>query len=212
MIRLFCSFDSSIGRHHLEDYVREVRIDVRTLDASGQEVIVGKIAATHVLWADAEVDGESLFDICEYDSPELQEVYRTLTNKKGKIRVDLQTFEVVDHVIFLHRIVLHPDLAFYQQGILDSAISLFGEAALTVMPKDVGDFPESELAELDFCKIAGEQLIFRHSAFKSPFTEKYPRGMEIDFVGTAEQQAWIERQWATAKATEGRIVPKGTME
>lgn len=31
MIRLSCSFDSSIGRHHLEDYVREVRIDVRAL-------------------------------------------------------------------------------------------------------------------------------------------------------------------------------------
>ena len=171
MIHLSCSFVSSIGRQQLEDYVRELEVAVFSFDESGHEVIVGRIAATQVLWADAEIDGESLFDICDNDSQGLYEVYRTLTNKKGKIRTDLKAYEVVDHIIFVYRIVLHPDLVFCRQAILESVVTLFGHESLAVMWKDTGHFSESELAELGFCKIAGEELIFRHSAFKTPFSE-----------------------------------------
>ena len=108
MIHLSCSFVSSIGRQQLEDYVRELEVAVFSFDEAGQEVILGRIPATQFLWADAELDGESLFDICDNDSQGLYEVYRTLTNKQGQIRTDLQAYEVVDHVIFVHRIVLYP--------------------------------------------------------------------------------------------------------
>jgi hypothetical protein len=196
MIRLSCSFDSSIGRFQLEDYVRELEVAVFSFDELGQEVTVGKIAARQVLWADAEIDGESLLHICDSDSQGLCEVYRTLTNKKGKIRADLKTYEVVEHVIFVYRIVLHPSLAVFRQAILEAVLTLFGETSLAVMWKDTGDFSETELAELGFCKIAGEELIFRHSAFKTPFSEKHPRGQDVDFVATPENQAWVEEQWA----------------
>src|SRR5262245_28140376 len=108
MIHVRCSFVSSIGRQQPEDYVRELEVAVFSFDESGQEVILGRIAATQVLWADAAIDGESLFNICDNDSQGLYEVYRTLTNKKGEIRTDLTAYEVVDHVIFVYRIVLHP--------------------------------------------------------------------------------------------------------
>jgi hypothetical protein len=196
MIRLFCSFDSSIGRFELEDYVRELEVTVSSFDEGGQQVILGRVAATQVLWAAAEIDGEPLFDICDSDSQGLYEVYRTLTNKKGKIRADLKAYEVVDHVIFVYRIVLHPDLGLYRQGILESVITLFGYESLAVMWKDTGDFSEAELAELGFRKIAGEELIFRHSAFKTPFSEKNPRGQDVDFDAMPEHQAWVEEQWA----------------
>jgi hypothetical protein len=195
MIRLSCSFDSSIGRFQFEDYIRELEVAVFSFDELGQEVTVGKIAATQVLWADAEIDGESLLHICDSDSQGLCEVYRTLTNKKGKIRADLKTYDVVDHVIFVYRIVLHPDLALYRQGILESVMTLFGHESLAVMWKDTGGFTEAELAELGFCKIAGEELIFRHSALKTLFSEKHPQGQDVDFVATPEHQAWVEEQW-----------------
>ena len=63
MIRLSCSFVSSIGRHQLEDYVRELEIAVFSYDESGHEVVLGRIAATQVLWAAAEIDVQSLFDL-----------------------------------------------------------------------------------------------------------------------------------------------------
>ena len=196
MIRLSYSFDVGIGHFHLEDYVRELDIAVFSFDGLGQQVILGRIAATQVLWSDAEIDDEPLFDICDNDSQGLHEVYRTLTNKKGKIRADLKAYEVVDHVIFVYRIVLHPDLAFCRQAILDSMITLFGHESLAVMWKGTGDFTESELADLGFCKIAGEELIFRHSAFKTPFSESHPRGMNVDFDAMPEHAAWVEEQWA----------------
>jgi hypothetical protein len=199
MIHLSFSFVTSVGRQQLEDYVRELEVAVFSFDESGQEVILGRMAATQVLWADAEIDGESLFNICDNDSPGLYEVYRTLTNKKGKIRTDLKAYEVVDHVIFVYRIVLHPDLLFCRQAILESVITLFGHESLAVMWKDTGNFWESELADLGFCKIAGEELIFRHSAFQTPFYEKHPRGLDVDFVATPEHEAWVEEQWANEK-------------
>ena len=195
MIRLFCSFEASIGRFDLDDYVREMQVIVSSFDEGGQSVILGRVAATQVLWAAAELDGESLFDICDSNSQGLYEVYRALTNKKGKIRADLKTYEVVDHVIFVYRIVLHPDLALYRQGILESVITLFGHESLAVLWKDTGDFSEAELAELGFCKIAGEDLIFRHSAFKTPFSEKHPRGQDVDFEATPGHEAWVEEKW-----------------
>ena len=200
MIRLSCSFVSSIGRHQLEDYVRELEVAVFLFDESGHEVILGRIAATQVLWADAEIDGESLFDICNNDSQGLCEVYRTLTNKKGRIRTDLKAYEVVDHVIFVYRIVLHPDLVFCRQAIIESVVTLFGHESLAVMWKDTGPFSESELAELGFCKIAGEQLIFRHSAFKTPFSESDPRGLDVVFDARPEHAAWVAGRWAANKA------------
>ena len=45
MIRLSCSFDSSIGRHHLPDYVREVQFDVCSIDAFENTVEVAGFAA-----------------------------------------------------------------------------------------------------------------------------------------------------------------------
>ena len=200
MIRLACCFVASIGRHQLEDYVRELEVDVLSFDESGQEVLVGRIAATQVLWAAAENDRESLFDICDSDSQGLYEVYRTLTDEQGKIRSDLNADEFVDHIIFVDRIVLHPDLVFYRRAILDSVVTLFGCESLAVMGKDTGNFFESELADLGFCKIAGEELIFRHSGFKTPFSQAHPRGLDAAFEATPEHAAWVAEHWGKAQA------------
>jgi hypothetical protein len=205
MIRLACSFVASIGRHQLEDYIRELEVDVFAFDESGHEVLVGRIAATQVLWADAENDRESLFDICDSDSQGLYEVYRTLTDKQGKIRSDLNADEVVDHIVFVYRIVLHPDLAFCRRAILDSVVTLFGCESLAVMRKETGSFTESELAELGFCKIAGEELIFRHSGFKTPFSKAHPRGLDVDFEATPEHAAWVAEHWAAEQEQQSSL-------
>ena len=112
----------------------------------------------------------------------------------------MKTYEVVEHVIFVYRIVLHSELDFCRQAILDSVLTLFGGASLAVMWKNTGKFSEAELAELGFSKIAGEELIFRHSAFQTPFSETHPRGMDVDFMATPEHEAWVEEQWAKDKS------------
>jgi hypothetical protein len=170
-------------------------VAVFSFDESGHEVILGRIAATQVLWADAEIDGKSLFDICDNGSQGMYEVYRTLTNKKGGIRADLKAYEVLDHLIFVCRIVMHPELAFCRRAILEAVVTLFGQNSLAVMSKDTGTFSEAELADLGFCKIAGEELIFRHSAFMTLFSEWNPRGLDVDFDARPEYAAWVTEQW-----------------
>jgi hypothetical protein len=199
VIRLFCQFDSAIGRHNLEDYVRELNIDIfAATEELTQELLVGRLALSQILWADAELDGSSLLDVCDNDSQGLCEVFEVLTegNEAGKIRDDLEVPEPFDHIMFLYRAVLHPSLAPYRQTILETAVTLLGSQALVVMWLDTGDFAEGELADVGFRKIAGTSLIYRHLALATKFTDQHPQGVDpLDYVAKPEYEAWVEEHW-----------------
>ena len=60
MIRLSCSFDTPLGRHYEEDYIRALRIDVVGADEDLADVIVGKIGMDQAFWADAVYDRQPL--------------------------------------------------------------------------------------------------------------------------------------------------------
>jgi hypothetical protein len=103
-------------------------------------------------------------------------------------------------VIFVYRIVLHADVVVYRQEIMEAVITLFGHESLAETWRDTGGFSESELAELGFRKIAGEELIFRHSAFKTPYSEKHPQGLDVDFVAGPQHVACAHEQWGRNEA------------
>jgi hypothetical protein len=164
-MRLHCEFSAPIARTDLEDYVRNLEISVGCYDEEcANEYVVGKLALDQILWADAIGDGVSLFEICDNDSQGLHEVHSILTKGKQEFRPDLKISEVTSHVMFLYGAGFHPAIHPFRQGILDAAFNLFGEESLAVMWKDTCGLSESELADLGFCKIAGSELIFRHSA------------------------------------------------
>jgi hypothetical protein len=100
----------------------------------------------------------------------------------------------IESNVLSYLIVLHPDVIVSRHGILEAVITLFGQDSLAVMWRDTGDFSEAELAELGFGKIVSEELIFRHSAFKTPYSEKHPQGLEVDFVAGPQHEAWVEKQ------------------
>ena len=60
---------------------------------------------------------------------------------------------------------------------------------------------DSELADLGFRRIAGSNLIYRHSALKSDFSEKHPFGLDIpaDFEASESDEAWVLREWEKTK-------------
>ena len=154
---------------------------------------------SQVLWTDAELDGHSLLDVCDADSQGLYAMFEVLTegDEKGRIRDDLQVEEPFDHVMFLYRAVLHPSLVPYRQAILEAAVNLFGCQALIVMWLETGGFPESELADLGFRKIAATPLIYRHLAFTTEFSNRHPLGMDgSDYVARPEYESWVHEQWA----------------
>ena len=158
--------------------------------------IVGKLAVDQILWADAITDGVSLFDICDSDSQGLHEVHTILTKGKQDFRPDLQIQEVTNHVMFLYGAVFHPSIHVYRQGILDTVLNLFGEESVAVMWKDTSGLSEKELADLGFCKIAGSELIFRHSALRTPFHDAHPTGQDApDAVAEPEDEECVMQEW-----------------
>jgi hypothetical protein len=172
-VRQHCKFGTAVARTDLDDYVRHLEVRVGGYDEEGvNEYVVGKLAMDQILWADAIVESESLFEICDNDSQGLHEVHSILTKGKQEFRPDLKIKEPVDHVMFLYGAVFHPSIYPHRQGILDAAFRLFGEISLAVMWKDSSGLSEPELADLGFCKIAGSDLIFRHSALQTKFGEE----------------------------------------
>jgi hypothetical protein len=195
-MRLLWEFDTPVARTNLDDYVRELEILVGCYDADGlNEYIVGRLAMDQILWADALVDGVSLFEICDNDSQGLHEVHTILTKRKQEFRPDLCIHEVTNHVMFLYGAVFHPSIHPYRQGILEAAFTMCGEESLAVMWKDTSGLSGAELADLGFCKIAGSELIFRHSALRTPFRDQFPRGQDGEVNAQPEYEEWVEEEW-----------------
>lgn len=195
-MRLHCEFCTPVARTDLDDYVRHLEIRVGSYDEDGlSEYTVGRLAMDQILWTDALVDGVSLFEVCDNDSQGLHEVHTILTRGKQDFRPDLRIKEVTDHVLFLYGAVFHPIVHPYRQGILEAAFTLSGEASLAVMWKDTSGLSEAELADLGFCKIAGSELIFRHSAMGTPFSERFPQGQDVVVAARPEFEDWVEQQW-----------------
>jgi hypothetical protein len=195
-MHLHCQFSAPVARTDLDDYLRHLEIGVACYDEDGlDEYSVGKLAMDQVLWADALVDGVSLFEVCDSDSQGLHEVHLVLTNGGQEFRPDLRINEITSHVFFLYGAVFHASVHPYRQGILQAAFTLFGEESLAVMWKDTSGLSEVDLADLGFRKIAGSDLIFRHSALRTPFGERFPKGQDADVVATAAFEEWVEQQW-----------------
>ena len=105
----------------------------------------------------------------------MHEAHVILTNGHDSFRPDLRIKELTNHVMFLYGAVFHPSIHPFRQGILDAAFNLFGKDSVALMWLDTSGLPESELAELGFKKIAGQSLIFRHSAVRPPLANEIPR-------------------------------------
>src|ERR1700734_476628 len=97
-MRLTVNFIAAVARTDLEDYIRNLRINVTCDDKDGlKEYLVSKLALDQILWADAITDGVSLFEICDNDSQGLHEVHAILTKGKQDFRSDLKINEPVVH-------------------------------------------------------------------------------------------------------------------
>jgi hypothetical protein len=195
-MRLHCQFNASIARTEVDDYVRSLEISVACYDEDFlNEYIVGKLAVDQILWADALIDGVSLFEICDNDSQGLHEVHAILTKGKKDFRPDLKIKEFTNHVMFLYGAVFHPSIHSSRQGILEAALNLF-EDSVAATWKGTSGLSDAELAELGFCKIVDSDLIFRHSGLRTPFHEAHPRGLEAGIAGAErEHEEWVMREW-----------------
>ena len=199
MVYISCQFETPIGRSDYSDYVRALTLDVSGCDAGGQRFLIGKIAADQVLIGDAQSHGMPLFDVCDQDS---QGLYEALFDDKGEFQPELNIDEPADSLIFVWRAVLHSRLRLYLQGVIDTIGTLFGDETVLAMWHRTTEISNSELAALGFRRIAGSDLIYRHSALRSDFSDEHPSGMDVPFDFEADEsgEEWVLREWEKGKA------------
>lgn len=203
MIYVSCQFETPIGRSDYSDYVRALELDVSGCDDSGHRILLGKIAADQVLIADAQNHGMSLFDVCDQDSQGLYEAYAALFDDKGEFQPELEIDEPTESLIFVWRAVLHARLRPYLQGVIDTIGTLFCNETVLVLWYRTSGMSDPELAELGFRRIAGSELIYRHSALRSAFSESHPSGMDVplDFEADEAVEEWVLREWKKDRLT-----------
>ena len=101
MIYVSCQFETPISRSDYSDYVRELQLDISGCDRNGDRILLGKLAADQVLIGDAQVDGMSLFDVCDEDSQGLHEAYMTLFDEHGEFQSELNLEDYSDTLNFI---------------------------------------------------------------------------------------------------------------
>lgn len=201
MIYVSCQFETPIGRSDYSDYVRVLKIDIFGCDAVGERILLGRIAADQVLVGDARTEDMSLFDVCDQDSQGLHNAYVALFDEQGEFQPELEVEDFTDHFIFVWRAVLHSRLSPYLQGIIDTIGTMFGSECVLGMWHQTTDLSDAELSQLGFRRIAGSNLIYRHSALKSDFSNEHPSGMDVPFDFEAEQsdEEWVLAKWKKDK-------------
>jgi len=195
LVRISCTFATPMALMDDEDYLRPLDITIMGWD-SKKELWrnVGKVFADLVLWSQAELDGVSLFDVCDGDSQGWYEVHQILTEDRDDIRRDLELDDLFHHVLFIYDLFLVEALTPHFQPILDSVANLFGESVIVAMWLEDGLCSQKHLAELGFRKIAGERLIYRHNAHMTDFARKHPRGLNVEFEATETHESWFDEE------------------
>jgi hypothetical protein len=196
MLTLTSTQQASLSRTDLEDFIVAITVDVLAHDeTSSGPYVVGRIAMDRILWRQACARGESLFDVCDCDSQGMHEMHMILTDGTNDIREDFNLDEPIDDVLFIHQMLVHPDLKQHRQAILDGVVNLHMAMSLAAIWQQTCDFTDPELNELGFRKIAGEPLFVRSWSFPSRFEEEHPDGLDIDFDGTPAHEEWVESEW-----------------
>lgn len=197
MIYVSCQFETPIGRSDYSDYVRTLQLDISGCDADGNRILLGKIAADQVLISDALVQGMPLFDVCDQDSQGLHEAYVALFDTEGEFQSELDLDDYADTLIFVWRAVLHSRVRPYIQGVIATIGSLFSQATVLAMWHGTTDLSDAELASLGFRRISGSELIYRHSALRSDFSNEHPAGMDVplDLDPEESDEEWVLAEW-----------------
>ena len=116
-----CSYRAELCRQEYSSYIHEYQIDIKedatAFDDRGQEIgvewLLGRVLIDKLLWQTAQIDGEAVADICDEDSAGWYEVHQTIADPDDpqELRDDLCVETGVADVLFLHRLLLHPDIA-----------------------------------------------------------------------------------------------------
>lgn len=169
------------------------------LAPSPADYLVGRAWAERMDWSLAESLGYSPLDICDEVSGAWLNVYKTLRNKKGNgFRRDLNLVDYVSDMLFVHEMLLHPDIE-DRIAVVDAILrGMSGDNSLVLMNYENGlphNLENWEYRDLGFKKISRSTLLLRDNHFQYPFAEAHLGGREVRFSASAEHEEWLLERW-----------------
>ncbi len=193
---LQCHVTASTRRRSIEDYVREVNVDVMEYGEEGAiEILLGRFAFQQILWSEIELDGQDAHSVFEEYSDDLEAVYFCFVDEYGDIRSEFQAEAHVSRIVVLDRMVLHPKILKHGQHLLEAALNLFGTSVFVVSWQEVPPLADKSLAELGFRRAAETNFIYRHSSLRRSYEKRYPRGYEKFVDAKPRYEQWVIDAW-----------------
>lgn len=186
-----------------EDSVSETpesyRSAERLIDSDEPEYLVGRVWAERMDWFYAEECGFNVNSVCDARSGTWTQVLQTLSRNGGRsLRKDLNLDNFVSELVFLHEILIHPELK-DRVSVMAAVIRGFTtDNTLILMHHDQSQsyhLEDWECHELGFKKIARSNLLLRDNHYRFPFGDTHVAGRHIDFRATAEHEAWLLEEW-----------------
>jgi hypothetical protein len=168
-------------------------------DQLSSEFTVGRVWAERLDWFFAESLGYHPAHLCDAVSAIWLQVYETLVSRQGKgFRKDLNLDSFVNEIVFIHELLIHPEIT-DRLPLIDAAIQgMSGENSLVMMhydpvlPHSIDDW---EYRDLGFKKIARSNLLIRDNHLRYPFGEAHAASRAVEFSATAEHEEWLLEQW-----------------
>ncbi|MFN3193951.1 MAG: hypothetical protein ACE361_25805 [Aureliella sp.] len=163
------------------------------------EFVVGRVWAERLDWSYAEECGFEVQQVCDARSGTWMQVLETISRNEGRVfRQDLNLTNFVSDVVFVHEVLLHPDLK-DRVALLDAAIRVMsGDNSLILMyheQSEMRHLEDWECNELGFKKIARSNLLIRDNHYRYPFSEQNSAGREVSMQATVEHENWVLERW-----------------
>ena len=163
------------------------------------EFLVGRVWMEKLLLGEAEDAGFNMVLVCDAAGATWLNVLETLTKRGGtRFRRDLQLDGFIDDIVFMHELVLHPDIDDHV-ALVDAAIrAVSGPSSLVVAPylgPDAQLLRDKDFKDLGFRKIANSDLLLRDNRLRYPFGDRFPAGRAVNFPANAEHEAWMLNKW-----------------
>lgn len=203
-----------VGRLRESDFIVQALVDVLAPGAFAdaepspsddmassldEEFLVGRIWAERLDWSYAEQCGYKVAVICDEASGTWNQVLETLSRNGGRsFRRDLNIQDFVQNIVFVHEILMHPNVP-DRIAIISAALQgISSDNSLLMMYHEQSEtyhLEGWECRDLGFKKIARSNLLIRDNHFRFPFGDANPEGRDVEFAATPEHEAWLQEQW-----------------
>lgn len=162
--------------------------------------LVGRLWAERLDWLDVQECGQSLQAVCDARSGAWELVLSTLSRNGGAtLRADLGLQAFMRDVIFVHELLVHPEVPDRLSLVAAGLAGCAGDSTLILMQHEQGQphhLEEWECRDLGFKKIARSNLLIRDNRLQFPFANQFPMGRPVEFFATAEHEAWLLERWS----------------